>query len=44
LRSAIRSFSSDRSLSETNPFPEMPTPTTIPMIRARKTAASEATW
>jgi hypothetical protein len=24
--------------------PEMPTPTRIPMISARKTAASEATW
>jgi hypothetical protein len=44
FRSAIRSFRSERSLSLTNPFPEIPTPTRMPMISARKTATSEATW
>ena len=33
-----------RSASLTNPFPESPTPTRIPITSATKTAVSEATW
>ena len=42
--SAISPFSRSRSASSMNPRPEMPTPTRMPMTRARKTAASDATW
>ena len=37
-------FRLSRSDSRTKPVPEIPTPTRMPMISARKTAASDATW
>ena len=43
-RSAIWRFSSELSLFLMNPPLEIPTPSRMPMIRARKTPASEATW
>src|SRR6266540_4074001 len=41
---ATRLSSSRVFALSTSPRSEMPTPTRMPMIRARKTAASEATW
>ncbi len=42
--SSIRAWRFARSASLTNPFPESPTPTKIPITSATKTAASDATW
>ena len=42
--SSILAWRFARSASFTKPLPDRPTPTKIPITRATKTAASDATW